>query len=38
MNAQAHKLAAMFADNFRSFEDKVSDEVRAAGPQVATLA
>ena len=37
-DAQAHKLATMFADNFRNFEAKVSDEVRAAGPQVATLA
>src|SRR5262249_20294803 len=37
-DVQAQKLATMFAENFRNFADKVSDEVRAAGPQVATLA
>jgi phosphoenolpyruvate carboxykinase (ATP) len=31
---QAHKLARMFADNFRQFEDMVTEEVRAAGPKV----
>ncbi len=29
---QAKKLAAMFVDNFKTFEDRVSAEVRAAGP------
>lgn len=32
-NAQAAKLADMFADNFRQFEDGVSDEIKAAGPR-----
>jgi phosphoenolpyruvate carboxykinase (ATP) len=31
---QARKLARMFADNFRQFEDMVTEEVRAAGPKV----
>jgi len=31
---QARKLAHMFADNFRQFEDMVTDDVRAAGPRV----
>jgi phosphoenolpyruvate carboxykinase (ATP) len=30
----ARRLAAMFVANFRSFEDGVSDEIRAAGPIV----
>ncbi len=31
-DAQAAKLAAMFVDNFKTFETHVSKEVRAAGP------
>jgi phosphoenolpyruvate carboxykinase (ATP) len=31
---QAARLAQMFLDNFKSFEDRVSPEVRAAGPRV----
>ena len=31
---QARKLAQMFIDNFRQFEDAVSDEIRAAGPRI----
>jgi phosphoenolpyruvate carboxykinase (ATP) len=31
---QAHRLARMFAENFRAFEAQVSDEVRSAGPTV----
>ena len=31
---QAARLAQMFADNFRTFENDVSPEVRAAGPRV----
>jgi phosphoenolpyruvate carboxykinase (ATP) len=34
-DSQARKLAQMFVDNFRAFEDRVSDSVRAAGPRVA---
>jgi phosphoenolpyruvate carboxykinase (ATP) len=30
---QAHKLAGMFVDNFRAFEDRVTDAVRAAAPR-----
>jgi phosphoenolpyruvate carboxykinase (ATP) len=30
----AHKLARMFAENFAPFADKVSDAVRAAGPNL----
>ena len=30
---QAARLAQMFADNFRTFENDVSPEVRAAGPR-----
>ena len=30
---QARKLARMFADNFRQFEDMVAEDVRAAGPR-----
>ena len=33
---QAAKLAAMFAENFRQFADEVSEDVRKAGPTVAT--
>jgi phosphoenolpyruvate carboxykinase (ATP) len=29
---QAHKLARMFAENFKTFEDDAAPEVRAAGP------
>jgi phosphoenolpyruvate carboxykinase (ATP) len=32
-DAQARKLAAMFLDNFVSFQDSVSADVRAAGPR-----
>jgi phosphoenolpyruvate carboxykinase (ATP) len=32
-DAQAKKLAAAFADNFNRFADRVSDEVKAAGPR-----
>jgi phosphoenolpyruvate carboxykinase (ATP) len=32
-DAQAKKLAAMFVKNFENFADKVTPEVRAAGPQ-----
>jgi len=32
-DAQARKLAAMFAENFKTYADQVSPEVRAAGPQ-----
>jgi phosphoenolpyruvate carboxykinase (ATP) len=30
---QARKLAAAFAENFKRFEDRVSDAVKAAGPK-----
>ena len=33
-DTQARKLAAMFAENFKTFSDQVSPEVRAAGPKV----
>ena len=33
-DAQAAKLAGMFADNFKTFEDAVDADVRAAGPKV----
>ena len=32
-DVQAQKLAAMFVENFRNFEDEADDDVRAAGPQ-----
>jgi phosphoenolpyruvate carboxykinase (ATP) len=32
-DAQARKLAGMFADNFVQFVDSASDEVKAAGPR-----
>jgi phosphoenolpyruvate carboxykinase (ATP) len=32
-DAQAARLARMFADNFISFARSTNDEVRAAGPQ-----
>jgi phosphoenolpyruvate carboxykinase (ATP) len=31
---QARKLAGMFAENFKQFEDRVSEAVRAAGPRI----
>jgi phosphoenolpyruvate carboxykinase (ATP) len=31
---QARKLAEMFVENFKTFEDRVSPEVRAAGPRL----
>lgn len=34
-DAQARKLAAMFVENFRTFANEVSDEVRSAGPRAA---
>ena len=33
-DAQAAKLARMFADNFKRFEDDVTGAVKAAGPRV----
>jgi len=30
---QARRLAQMFVDNFRAFEDRVSEAIRAAGPR-----
>jgi phosphoenolpyruvate carboxykinase (ATP) len=30
---QARKLAGMFIDNFRAFEDGVSEAIRSAGPK-----
>jgi phosphoenolpyruvate carboxykinase (ATP) len=33
-DAKAQKLAAMFRDNFRQYEEQATPEVRAAGPQV----
>ena len=35
---QAAKLALLFVENFREFEDKASDEVKAAGPNQKVLA
>jgi phosphoenolpyruvate carboxykinase (ATP) len=32
-DAQAKKLAGMFAENFKTFAEQVSSEVRQAGPQ-----
>jgi phosphoenolpyruvate carboxykinase (ATP) len=32
-DAQARKLALMFIDNFKAYEDEVEPEVRAAGPR-----
>ena len=32
-DAQAHKLARMFADNFKAFETAASADIKAAGPQ-----
>lgn len=34
-DAQARRLAAMFVENFRTFANEVSDEVRNAGPSAA---
>jgi phosphoenolpyruvate carboxykinase (ATP) len=33
-DSQARRLAGMFIDNFRAFEDGVSDKIRAAGPRL----
>lgn len=33
-DAQAHKLAAMFAENFKVFSDHVSADIKVAGPKV----
>jgi ATP-dependent phosphoenolpyruvate carboxykinase len=33
MPCQARRLAAMFVENFRAFEDRVSENVRAAAPR-----
>ena len=35
-DAQAQKLAAMFAENFEQFADQVPEAVRASGPRVTT--
>ena len=32
-DAQARKLAGMFIENFKQFEDRVSEGIRAAGPR-----
>jgi phosphoenolpyruvate carboxykinase (ATP) len=32
-DAQAKKLAAMFVDNFKQFEDQVSSAIKAAAPK-----
>ena len=32
---QAKKLAQMFIDNFKQFQDEVEPDVRAAGPRIA---
>jgi len=34
-DAQANKLAGMFAENFKAFADQVTPDVLAAGPRVA---
>ena len=34
-DAQARKLATMFAENFTAYAEQVTPEVRAAGPQPA---
>ena len=34
-DAQARKLAAMFAENFKAFEAEADDDVKAAGPRLA---
>ncbi|MEP7289181.1 MAG: phosphoenolpyruvate carboxykinase [Chloroflexota bacterium] len=33
-DAQAHKLASMFTENFKNFAEQVPEPVKAAGPQV----
>jgi phosphoenolpyruvate carboxykinase (ATP) len=33
-DAQAARLARMFAENFKTFEDAVTADVRAAGPNL----
>ena len=35
-DAQAQKLAAMFAENFKAFEGAADDDVKAAGPRART--
>jgi phosphoenolpyruvate carboxykinase (ATP) len=35
-DAQAHKLANMFVDNFRSFEAEASHDIKAAGPRASS--
>jgi phosphoenolpyruvate carboxykinase (ATP) len=32
-DAAARKLAGMFVENFKQFEDRVTDDIRAAGPR-----
>jgi phosphoenolpyruvate carboxykinase (ATP) len=32
-DVQARKLAAMFRDNFEQYADRVSDDIRNAGPR-----
>ena len=34
-DAQAHKLAGMFTENFKQFANDVSADIRAAGPHTA---
>ena len=33
-DAQAYRLAGLFAANLRNFGDTISDDIRAAGPRV----
>ncbi|MBZ0291512.1 MAG: phosphoenolpyruvate carboxykinase [Anaerolineae bacterium] len=33
-DTQAHKLAVMFSENFKAFNDQVSSEVKVAGPKL----
>ncbi len=32
-DAQAQRLVGMFKENFKQFEDLVSDDIKAAGPR-----
>ncbi len=34
-DAQARRLAGMFVENFKQYEDRVSDAIRNAGPRPA---